>query len=91
METNSPVALVDIMGVPTIDTQTAQHLIETISAVRLLGAQVVLTGVRPAIAQTLVHLGIDLTGIVTRSSLSAGLLVALDALNLKVVSKNGNQ
>jgi rsbT co-antagonist protein RsbR len=91
VETNSPVALVDIMGVPTIDTQTAQHLIETISAVRLLGAQVVLTGVRPAIAQTLVHLGIDLTGIVTRSSLSAGLLVALDALNLKVVSKNGNQ
>ena len=57
VETNSPVALVDIMGVPTIDTQTAQHLIETVSAVRLLGAQVVLTGVRPAIAQTLVHLG----------------------------------
>ena len=63
VETNSPMALVDIMGVPTIDTQTAQHLIETISAVRLLGAQVVLTGVRPAIAQTLVHLGIDLSDI----------------------------
>jgi PAS domain S-box-containing protein len=88
VETNSPVALVDIMGVPTIDTQTAQHLIETISAVRLLGAQVVLTGVRPAIAQTLVHLGIDLTGIMTRSSLSAGLQVALDILNLNVVPKN---
>jgi len=88
VETNSPVALVDIMGVPTIDTQTAQHLIETISAVRLLGAQVVLTGVRPAIAQTLVHLGIDLSGIMTRSSLAAGLQVALDILNLKVVSKN---
>jgi rsbT co-antagonist protein RsbR len=88
VETNSPVALVDIMGVPTIDTQTAQHLIETISAVRLLGAQVVLTGVRPAIAQTLVHLGIDLSGIITRSSLSAGVLVALDTLNLKVVAKN---
>jgi rsbT co-antagonist protein RsbR len=88
VETNSPVALVDITGVPTIDTQTAQHLIETISAVRLLGAQVVLTGVRPAIAQTLVHLGIDLSGITTRSSLSAGLLVAMDILNLKVVRKN---
>lgn len=88
VETNSPVALVDIMGVPTIDTQTAQHLIETISAVRLLGAQVVLTGVRPAIAQTLVHLGIDLSGIMTRSSLAAGLQVALDVLNLKVVSKH---
>ena len=78
VETNSPMALVDIMGVPTIDTQTAQHLIETISAVRLLGAQVVLTGVRPAIAQTLVHLGIDLSDITTRSSLAAGLSVAGD-------------
>jgi PAS domain S-box-containing protein len=84
VETNSPVALVDIMGVPTIDTQTAQHLIETITAVRLLGAQVVLTGVRPAIAQTLVHLGIDLSGITTRSSLAAGLAVALDMLKLQV-------
>ena len=90
VETNSPMALVDIMGVPMIDTQTAQHLVETISAVRLLGAQVVLTGVRPAIAQTLVHLGIDLSGITTRSSLAAGLLVALDMLNLQVVSKNGS-
>jgi rsbT co-antagonist protein RsbR len=91
VETNSPMALVDIMGVPTIDTQTAQHLIETISAVRLLGAQVVLTGVRPAIAQTLVHLGIDLSSITTRSSLAAGLLVALDMLNLQVVGKNGGR
>ncbi len=88
VETNSPVALVDIMGVPTIDTQTAQHLIETITAVRLLGAQVVLTGVRPAIAQTLVHLGIDLSGITTRSSMAAGLLVALDLLKLQVVKKS---
>jgi rsbT co-antagonist protein RsbR len=90
VETNSPVALVDITGVPTIDTQTAQHLIETISAVRLLGAQVVLTGVRPAIAQTLVHLGIDLSNIMTRASLSAGLQVALDILKLQVVSKDSN-
>jgi PAS domain S-box-containing protein len=89
VETNSPVALVDITGVPTIDTQTAQHLIETITAVRMLGAQVVLTGVRPALAQTLVHLGIDLSHIVTRSSLSAGLRVALDLLGLQVFSKNG--
>ena len=90
VETNSPVALVDIMGVATIDTQTAQHLIETISAVRLLGAQVVLTGVRPTIAQTLVHLGVDLSGIITRSSLAGGLLVALDILDLKISAKNGS-
>lgn len=90
VETNSPVALVDITGVPTIDTQTAQHLIETISAVRLLGAQVVLTGVRPAIAQTLVHLGIDLSSIITRASLSAGLQVAFDILKLQVVSQDSS-
>ena len=84
--TNSPMALVDVTGAPTIDTQTAQHLIDTISAVRLLGAQVILTGIRPAIAQTLVHLGVDLSGITTRSSLSGGLLVAMDSLGLQVTT-----
>jgi rsbT co-antagonist protein RsbR len=87
-ETASPVALLDITGVPTVDTQTAQHLIETISAVRLLGAEVILTGVRPTIAQTLVHLGIDLSNVMTRSSLTAGLRMALNLLNLTVVSKD---
>ncbi len=86
-ETNSPLALLDITGVPTIDTQTAQHLIETISAVRLMGAEVVLTGVRPVIAQTLVHLGIDLSNVITRSSLSAGLRLALSRLDLDVRAK----
>jgi rsbT co-antagonist protein RsbR len=90
VETQSAIVLVDITGVPTIDTQTAQHLIETISAVRLLGARVVLTGVRPAIAQTLVHLGIDLSGITTRSSLVAGLRVALELLHLRMISKDGD-
>ena len=77
VETNSPIALVDITGVPTIDTQTAQHLIDTISAVRLLGANVILTGVQPSIAQTLVHLGIDLSTVLTSSSLDAGLKIAI--------------
>ena len=86
-ETSSPVALLDITGVPTIDTQTAQHLIETISAVRLLGADVILTGVRPVIAQTLVHLGVDLSNVVTRSSLAAGLRMALEMLNLRITSQ----
>ena len=84
VQTDSQVALVDITGVPTIDTQTAQNLIETVSAVKLLGAQVVLTGVRPAIAQTLVHLGIDLTDVTTRPSLASGLRVALDILGATV-------
>jgi rsbT co-antagonist protein RsbR len=87
-ETSSPVAVLDITGVPTVDTQTAQHLIETVSAVRLLGAEAILTGVRPTIAQTLVHLGIDLSSVSTRSSLTAGLRMALNSLNLSVVSKD---
>jgi rsbT co-antagonist protein RsbR len=89
VETNSSVALLDVTGVPAIDTRTAQHLIETITSVRLMGAQAVLTGVRPAIAQTLAHLGINLADVVTRSSLADGLRVALDALNLKI-SKDGD-
>ena len=86
-ETGSPVAVIDITGVPTIDTQTAQHLIETVTAVRLLGAEVVLTGVRPTIAQTLDHLNIDLANVITRSSLSAGLRQALELLDLQVLAK----
>lgn len=87
-ESNSPVALIDITGVPTIDTQTARHLVETVSAVRLLGAEVFLTGVRPAIAQTLVHLGIELSGVVTRSSLASGLKQALQFLTHQQTSQN---
>lgn len=72
VEYSAHVALIDITGVPTIDTQTAQNLIEAIISAKLLGAKVVLTGVRPSIAQTLIHLGIDLEGIETRSSLMGG-------------------
>jgi PAS domain S-box-containing protein len=90
-EAGSSVALLDITGLPTIDTQTAQHLIETISAVRLMGADVVLTGVRPSIAQALVHLGIDLSSIITRSSLASGLRIALDLLNVNVASTVSKQ
>ena len=77
VDTRSEVALVDITGVPTVDTRTAQHLIEAVSSVRLLGAQVILTGISPAIAQALVHLGIDLGEVTTRASLADGLRVAL--------------
>ena len=90
VETRSRVALVDITGVPIIDTLTAQHLIDTVSAVRLLGAQVVLTGVSPAIAMTMVHLGVDLPGLSTRASLMAGLRLALELLGLQMVTNNEN-
>lgn len=86
--TNSPVALIDITGVPQIDTATAQHLIDTINAVKLLGSQVIITGVRPVIAQTLVHLGIDLSGIITRPTMASGLKVALDKLSIKMIDNS---
>lgn len=89
-DTNSPVALIDITGVPTIDTQTARHLVETVSAVRLLGADVFLTGVRPAIAQTLVHLGIELSGVATRSSLASGLKQAMEVIAGHKTHQNGH-
>ncbi len=88
--TKSPLALVDITGVPTVDTQTAQHLIEAITAARLLGTKVVLTGVRPIIAQTLVHLGIDLSEIETCASLASGFRRAMDMLGLRVIKDETN-
>lgn len=84
VETQSPVTLVDITGVPDVDTQTAQHLLEAVSAARLLGAEVILTGISPAIAQTLVHLGIDLQGIHTESTLREGLELALGTQGLRI-------
>jgi PAS domain S-box-containing protein len=73
VDSESEVALIDITGVPDVDTRTAQHLIETVEAVKLLGAEVVLTGVSPSIAQSVVHLGIDLSDITTKTTLAEGL------------------
>ena len=87
VSTKSSLALVDITGVPSVDTQTAQYLVEAISAARLLGVRVILTGVRPAIAQTMVHLGIELYDVDTRSSLVSGLKRCFELLGLQVVSK----
>ena len=87
VEHQAQFALVDITGVPTVDTQTAQHLIEAIASARLLGTRVILTGVRPAIAQTLVHLGIELGDVPTRSTLSAGIALALEGMGLEVAGQ----
>ena len=84
VDTSSPFAIVDITGISVIDTRTAQHLLETATAVRLLGAEMILTGLGPAVAQTLVQLGIDLDSIVTRASLSAGLRYALGSQDLEI-------
>jgi anti-anti-sigma regulatory factor len=73
----SRLVILDITGVAVVDTQVAQAFIQAAQAVRLLGAQVMLTGIQPQIAQTLVHLGVDLSGIITSGSLQSGIAAAL--------------
>jgi rsbT co-antagonist protein RsbR len=80
----SSVAILDISGVPTVDSLVAQHLLKTVSATRLMGAECVISGIRPEIAQTIVHLGIDLSGIVTKASLASALIFAFGKLKLEV-------
>ena len=88
VETNSRVAIIDITGVATVDTLVAQHLIKTITAARLMGAECYLSGIRPAIAQTIVHLGIDLSDIQTKAKLADAFALALQRLGKTVVSAN---
>lgn len=83
--TGSRHAILDISGVPTVDTQTAQHLAKTVAAARLMGAECVITGIRPATAQVIVSLGIDLSSIETRFSLAEGLRHCFAKLNVTVV------
>jgi rsbT co-antagonist protein RsbR len=78
VETGSRLAIIDITGVPTVDTLVAQHLLKTVSAIRLMGAECIISGIRPQIAQTIVHLGIDLQGIATKASLADALQLAME-------------
>lgn len=84
VETGSEVAIIDITGVPTVDTLTAQHLLKTITAARLMGADCIISGIRPQIAQTIVYLGIDLAGVITKSTLADAFLLALQRVGLKI-------
>lgn len=77
VETGSEMAIIDITGVPTVDTLVAQHLIKTVTAIRLMGADCIISGVRPQIAQTIVHLGVDLHGVTTKATLADALSLAL--------------
>lgn len=77
VETGSELAIIDITGVPTVDTLVAQHLMKTVTAIRLMGAESIVSGIRPQIAQTIVHLGIDLQGIQTRATLADALAEAM--------------
>ncbi len=85
VETGSSIAILDISGVPAVDSLVAQHLIKTVSATRLMGAECIISGIRPEIAQTVVHLGIDLTGIITKASLASALKTAFNILQLQVI------
>jgi rsbT co-antagonist protein RsbR len=84
VDTGSEIAIIDITGVPTVDTLVAQHLLKTVTAIRLMGADCIISGVRPQIAQTIVHLGLDLQGVVTKANLADALALALRRLNLTV-------
>jgi rsbT co-antagonist protein RsbR len=77
VETGAPLAIIDITGVPTVDTLVAQHLLKTVAAARLMGADCIISGIRPQIAQTIVHLGVDLGNVTTKATLAAAFAVAL--------------
>ncbi len=83
--TNSKYAIIDITGVPTVDTLVAQHLLKTITAARLMGAECIISGVRPQIAQTIVHLGINLEDVITKAKLSDAFALALQRSGRAVV------
>jgi rsbT co-antagonist protein RsbR len=87
VSSGSTIAILDISGVPAVDSLVAQHLIKTVSATRLMGAECIISGIRPEIAQTIVHLGIDLSQIVTKTSLASALKYAFSLLKLEVGSK----
>jgi rsbT co-antagonist protein RsbR len=84
VETGSGIAIIDITGVPTVDTLVAQHLLKTVAAARLMGADCIISGIRPQIAQTIVHLGVDLQDVITKATLADAFGIALSRLGLAV-------
>ena len=78
VETGADIAIIDITGVPTVDTLTAQHLLKTVTAARLMGADCIISGIRPQIAQTIVHLGVDLAAVTTKATLADAFRRALE-------------
>ena len=78
VETGAMIAIIDITGVPTVDTLVAQHLLKTVAAARLMGADCIISGIRPQIAQTIVHLGVNLNDVITKATLADAFMVALN-------------
>jgi rsbT co-antagonist protein RsbR len=77
VETGAAISIIDITGVPTVDTLVAQHLLKTVAAARLMGADCIISGIRPQIAQTIVHLGVNLSNVITKATLASAFVVAL--------------
>ncbi|SAL79460.1 RsbT co-antagonist protein RsbRA [Caballeronia peredens] len=89
VETGAAIAIIDITGVPTVDTLVAQHLLKTVAAARLMGADCIISGIRPQIAQTIVHLGVNLSNVTTKASLAAAFVVALQRTGQSVSGVHG--
>lgn len=90
VETGAALAIIDITGVPTVDTLVAQHLLKTVAAARLMGADCIISGIRPQIAQTIVHLGVDLSSVITKATLADAFLIALRRTSAKL-PQGGNK
>ena len=84
VETGAGIAIIDITGVPTVDTLVAQHLLKTVAAARLMGADCIISGIRPQIAQTIVHLGVNLADVITKATLADAFAIALRRSGLAV-------
>jgi rsbT co-antagonist protein RsbR len=91
VETGASIAIIDITGVPTVDTLVAQHLLKTVAAARLMGADCIISGIRPQIAQTIVHLGVNLSDVTTKASLADAFAIALKRTQAKLPGKLINQ
>jgi rsbT co-antagonist protein RsbR len=87
VDTGAAIAIIDITGVPTVDTLVAQHLMKTIAAARLMGADCIISGIRPQIAQTIVHLGVNLEDVMTKATLADAFVVALERTGTSIVKK----
>ncbi len=88
VETGATIAILDITGVPTVDTLVAQHLLKTVAAARLMGADCIISGIRPQIAQTIVHLGVDLNSVTTKATLADAFAIALGRLGLAIAEQD---
>ena len=84
VETGAEIAIIDITGVPTVDTLVAQHLLKAVSAARLMGADCIISGIRPQIAQTIVHLGVELADVATKATMASAFALALDRLGFVI-------